>query len=203
MRDDLFRDEQRQHCFDVHIAPINRLVDELRLDGWAPYVAPMYGGINARILSILRDPGPKTQESTGSGFLSWENDDATAETISELFAGAGIEARDVVPWNAYPWFINRKPRARELEQGVGPLKQLLDLLPNLRVVLLLGGSAHDGWSRLVRRFPALEADRGLVVVKTYHTSRQAFRHRDPAVREQRKEHLRRSFLDVARYLTKG
>jgi hypothetical protein len=36
-----------------HVAPVNALADELR--GWVPYVAPLYGGVEARMLSVLRD----------------------------------------------------------------------------------------------------------------------------------------------------
>jgi hypothetical protein len=101
MADGAFRNDQERRRYEDHIAPINRLVDQLSgLDrGWPPYVAPMYGGVRARLLSLLRDPGPKTLEGAGSGFLSMENDDATPEAINGLFADAGIFATDIVPWN--------------------------------------------------------------------------------------------------------
>jgi hypothetical protein len=157
MRDANFQDEQLGGLRERHIAPINALVDGI-LDPaaglWAPYVAPMYGGIHARLLSVLRDPGPKTNvDHGGSGFLCMENDDATAERISGLFADAAIDAADIVPWNAYPWYINQAPTAAQLEAGVQPLLDLIALMPRLRVVMLHGGSAHDGWRRLARRAP--------------------------------------------------
>lgn len=43
--------------------------------------------------------------------------------------------------------------------------------------MLHGGSAQEGWDRLVRRYPTLPQDRGLEVIRTYHPSTQAFRHR--------------------------
>ena len=54
MRDLVFREAQWTHRYDAHITPINRLVDVLRgaERGSVPYVAPMYGGINARLLSV-------------------------------------------------------------------------------------------------------------------------------------------------------
>ena len=54
--------------------------------------------------------------------------------------------------------------------------RIIDLLPELRVVMLLGRSAHDGWGRLTRQYPEIVAVRGLHVIKTYHTSNQAFWH---------------------------
>jgi len=203
MADSKYRDLQWQHRYDAHIAPINMFVDELCGDserGWAPYVAPIYGGVNARLLSVLRDPGPKTQVNGGSGFLCLENDDATAETIGRFFAAAGLDACDILPWNAYPWYINRAPNATELVTGVEPLKRIIDLLPSLRVVMLHGGSAHNGWKRLMRRYPNLVAVRKLHVTATYHTSRQAFWHPDPEVRKARREHLNNAFHEAAGYL---
>ena len=202
MRDATFRDTQLAGLRARHIAPMNALVEDI-LDPaaglWAPYVAPMYGGVNSRLLSILRDPGPKTNvDRGGSGFLCMENDDATAERLCGLFADSGINAGDVVPWNAYPWYINKAPTAAQLEDGVQPLLDIIALMPRLRVVMLHGGSAHDGWRRLARRSPATVA--GLTVIETYHTSRQAFWHRDPAVRGQRADHLVRSFTAAAEAL---
>ena len=126
MRDTAFRRSQEAGVRLPHIAPINALVDELREEGrgWVPYVAPLYGGINAELLSILRDPGPMTHADTkGSGFLCLENDDAAAERFATLVAEAGIAPERMVPWNAYPWYINRKPNASELAAGLEPLRR--------------------------------------------------------------------------------
>lgn len=198
-----FRQEQWEHRFDPHIVPINRFVDELNElgRGKAPYVAPMYGGVAARLLSVLRDPGPKTQsENEGSGFLCMENNDPTAERICGLFHESCIDAREIVPWNAYPWYINRNPRAAELDAGVEPLKRILDLLPELRVVMLHGGIAKKGWRRLIRKFPDVAATRRLLVLETYHTSPRAFIHRDPNVRDARRKDLREAFHTAAQHL---
>lgn len=204
MAERAFREEQWNNRYAPHIEPINRFVDRLRTnedrERWAPYVAPMYGGVRARLLSVLRDPGPMTRDKTGSGFLSMENDDPTAGMIASLFAGAGIDAEDVVPWNAYPWYINRAPKAAELQEGLAPLKRLIELLPSLRVVMLHGGSAHTAWKRFARTHPEVTRTRGLQVIQTYHTSRQAFWTPDPEERERRKRHLVDSFQEAAAVL---
>lgn len=201
MADSKFCDEQYQHRYDEHIARINRFVDELRRNGKeVPYVASMHGGVNARLLSVLSDPGRMTRENGGSGFLCMENDDPTAEKISKLFAEAGIYACDVLPWNAYPWYINRTPKPVELQIGIEPLKHIIDLLPALRVVMLHGVSAHKGWKKLTRQYPDLVAVRGLHVIETYHPSPQAFRHPDPGVRASRHEDLHEAFYEASRYL---
>src|SRR5262249_55421283 len=78
MRDPRFRRQQEENLRAPHVAPINALVDELASTagrGWVPYVSPLYGGVNARVLNVHRDPGPKTDgRQGGSGFLWTEND---------------------------------------------------------------------------------------------------------------------------------
>ena len=201
MRDPTYRTEQHRRRYDSHVAPINTLVDELAATagrGWLPYVAPIYGGVDARVLSVFRDPGPATQVGSGSGMLSIENDDPSAERYATLLAEAGLRASELVPWNAYPWYINRKPSAAELDAGAEVLHRLIALMPRLRVVLLHGGDAQAGWRRFARRFPGT-AD-GVMVVSSYHTSRQAFWHPDPAVRAERLAKLRSDLVAVVRLL---
>jgi len=45
----------------------------------------MCGGVDALALSISRDPGPKAGGTKGSGFLSIENDDPSAERMGQFF----------------------------------------------------------------------------------------------------------------------
>jgi len=199
MRDPGFRLEQERGRYAPHVRPVNELVDELRCRhgrGWMPYVAPWHGGVLARVLSVLRDPGPKTQDGVGSGFLCIENDDPTAELQCHAFTAAGIAPRDVTPWNAYPWYINRKPTAAERAAGVDPLARLIRLLPHLRVVLLQGRDAQAAWRRLEGEHLALR-DRRLRVVATYHPGRQALRSPDATVRQARARHRIDAYGQVA------
>lgn len=91
MRDPRFREAQTGGIRLPHVAPINDLVDDLRTEGrgWVPYVAPMYGGVDAEMLSVFRDPGPMTNDLSGrgSGFLCLENDDPAAEWFATLLYG--------------------------------------------------------------------------------------------------------------------
>jgi hypothetical protein len=148
MADPTFRDVQHATApTAIHIAPISRFVDSIRDRdgrGWAPYVAPLHGGVDAQVLSILRDPGPATPDGSGSGFLAIENDDPTAERQLLLFESVGSSPRQVLPWHAYPWYFNRKPTGAELDAGAEVIVELLELLPDLRVVLLQGRDAEAG-----------------------------------------------------------
>ena len=200
MRDPQFRQQQEDGIRAPHVAPINALVDELTDRcglGRVPYVAPVYGGVGARALCLLQSPGRMTDgQHGGSGFLSPENDDAGAELFATQLDEAGISARSILAWNAYPWYTGRRPSAAELDAGVEPLRQLLGLLPRLQVVLLLGGSARDSWKRLARHPGAAPR---LKVVPTHLTSSRAFIG-SPEVRAARMADLRAAFARTARIL---
>ena len=166
--------------------------------GWAPYVAPIHGGINARILSILRDPGPATRDGdAGSGFLCIENDDASAALQCELLDHAGLSAADLLPWNAYPWYINRKPSAGELLLGLPTILRLLELAPAIQVVVLQGADAQAAWRLLERHHSQALRTRRLAVVETHHPSRQALFTPDSAEQERRRARRFEAFRDVA------
>lgn len=202
MSDPQFRQQQKDGVRAPHVAPINALVDELNDPpgrGWVPYVSPDYGGVDARVLNIFRDPGPKThRQHDGSGFLCAENDDPGAERFATLLDGAGIPVGETLSWNVYPWYIyDRKPTAAEMEAGVEPLRRLLGLLPGLRVVMLHGGEAQNGWKRLARRHPDLVSR--LRVVATYSTADRALIG-TPEVRAERMAKLKEDFGRTARIL---
>ncbi len=159
-----------------------------------PYVAPSYGGVKAEVLLVLRDPGPMTQTSVGSGMLSAENDDPGAERAATLLDDVGLDQERVVSWNAHPWYINRKPTGPELDKGVDALVRLLELLPRLRVIMLLGGDAQAMWRRFQRAHPAMAAR--YRTIATYHTGNQAFIG-SKEVRDVRLANLRAAFLEAA------
>ncbi|MFE0702337.1 uracil-DNA glycosylase [Streptomyces sp. NPDC058872] len=206
MREESFRAEQEEGRYAPHVRPVNEMVDALRQQdgrGWMPYVAPWHGGAEARVLSLLRDPGPKTQAGTGSGFLCVENDDPTAELQAQKFEEAGIAPHEVTPWNAYPWYINRSPNAAELRAGAAVLERLLGLMAKLEVVLLQGNEAKDVWRRLLTARPEAVRERSLEVVSTYHPGRQALFVRDPEERARRAQHRIDAYRKVGDALRKS
>ena len=60
---------------------------------------------------------PLGAAAEGSGFLCLENDDATAYVSLGYSERAGIrpESDKLLPGNAYPWYINRRPNANEFK----------------------------------------------------------------------------------------
>jgi hypothetical protein len=169
-----FRESQWEHRYDPHVAPVNQLVDQLiesRDGSWMPYVAPSNGGIAARIVMLFQDPGPMTSLGKGgSGFLSFENDDPSAEVGAECLDSAGVNQHDVTTWNAYPWFLPDQSgvNASRIDEGIEPLRQLLDVLPGAHSVVACGRVAQESWRRLARQNPRSAAR--LTNFETFHTS---------------------------------
>lgn len=151
----------------------------------------MYRGVDALALSISRYPGPKAGGAMGSsGFLSAENDDQTAERMGQFLAGAGIDYLEVLPSNAYPWYINANPTAVQLRVDADLSCRLMGLMPRLRVVLVHGAAAEKGWKLFLREHLDLIEQRDIVWLSTYYTSRQALQTPDRIERELREAHIR-------------
>lgn len=99
----------------------------------------------------------------------------------------GLTTEDFTPWNAYPWFIDRAPTYEELCGASSTLVALLELLPDLDVVLLQGNEAQSAWRIALEAEPAIRRRR-LVTLETYHASPQAMWHRSPDERARRAQH---------------
>jgi hypothetical protein len=201
--DNKFWQRQRDQLRVPRIAPITDLVDALRQQRPydVPYVAPMYGGVEAWLLTVVSSPGRQTRAAPiGTGFLCIENPDPAAATVKRLMREAGIEPREMTPWNACPWFTDgSRPSPAELEAGVEPWVQLIRLLPDLRVLMLMGGDAQNGWQRVGRRYPDLLPEADVKIICTYSPGLQALRHRDPAERARRQEDRKTAFYQAAAY----
>ena len=150
-----------------HMTCPNEYVDKLsreRADVEVPYFDPLDGGTEARVLFLFEKPGPGTAESrSGSGFISRNNDDSTAEATFNFMQQAGIPREWTVIWNVVPgWNGTRQVGAAELREGVDSLKDLIVLLPNLCAVVFVGKKAE-------RARPLLE-DTGLHLFSSAHPS---------------------------------
>lgn len=155
LRDPLAVDERLTRIDEPHVAPLNAWVRDLRGrlggDAIVPWFDPADGGVEADVLWLLEAPGGKaTRERGGSGFISCDNHDSTAQNAFETREEAGLDRKRVVHWNVIPYYIGTtsKIRARDPSDvaAAGPLlSELLGLLPKLRCVILGGGAAQQAW----------------------------------------------------------
>ena len=133
---------------DQHIAPLTSYVARLRaMDrGFVPDFDPLDGGVDARVLFLFEKPGPMTAEGRrkpGSGFISRNNDDPTAAATYEFMEQANLPRRETVTWNVIPWWNEKTgTTSGELHAGLDRLSGLLDILPCLDSIVLVGRKAE-------------------------------------------------------------
>ncbi len=131
-----------------HVAPLAAYAARLRTCSGitVPDFDPLDGGVEAQVLFLLEKPGPMTAPSrqgrAGSGFISRDNDDATAEATYRFMLEAGLPRTDTVIWNAVPWWNGTiRITAAERAAGIHELRTLLALLPRLHTAVLVGRTA--------------------------------------------------------------
>lgn len=178
-----FLAEMRATAFEPNIAAVNGLVQELRgerPDLSMPLVAPHYDATTARVLSLLSNPGPRADGERGSGFLSVENEDGTAERLGAIYERVGVRFADVIPWNAFPWYVHEAyPNGLPLSliaEGQSALHRLLLAAPGIRSVVAHGKDAQRA-ADLYFRDPAhqsLVQSRRMRSWTTRHTGNRAF-----------------------------
>lgn len=165
--DDPFWAEQRSGLSQPHVAPINTLLDQLSIRKGSPqlpYAAPWHGGISAQVLCVLNDPG----EATGMPeIFCARNPDRTADRLRHLMSVSGVSPEHLSFWNGYPWPRETKKDLLPAEalEGGEALLQMLDLMSDLRLLLLLGRKARDAADtvipQLAQRYPDLQIIRSL------------------------------------------
>lgn len=120
-----------------------------------PHFDPADAGVNARVLMLLEAPGPMTNAGNkrpGSGFISSDNNDMTAENGWTLRRDSGLDETTTAVWNIVPFYLGPasvKPKAADLKEGAAALLEVMSLMPELRVVIASGLYARKGWSRYV------------------------------------------------------
>jgi uracil-DNA glycosylase len=157
--------------FEPHVAPLNDLVrqwrqpvnaaDPLAAPVWeaVPWFDPAGGGTDARVLILLEAPGPKSVEPVGSGIISPDNADPTADAVHAAHKLTGLSRADCVHWNIVPWVVYKTdangdrtdewttPSMTDVNGAHTALQQLLALLPDVQVVITMGDWALKGWSK--------------------------------------------------------
>ena len=173
-QDPVVVDGKRERLFEPHVAPITELARKIEdaVGLQVPGADPDWGGVDARVLILLRDPGTRTDAEGGSGLVSPDNDDPTAERLHELIVGLGLAPSEVLLWNVVPWLRSGNAgqgiRMADLDCGNGYLAELLAFLGNLEVVLVLGRDAQKSLN--LSTAPDLDS---VVRIDAPHPSRRA------------------------------
>jgi uracil-DNA glycosylase len=155
---------RRARLGEPHVEPIVRFVRDIRAerqDESVPDIDPDGGGTRSRALIVLEAPGGKATALGGSGFLSPDNNDQTAANFFALREQAGLPRQFIVHWNIVPWYVGGPGKvgnvtANDIAEGRPYLERLLELLPDVRVVVLMGRKAQKGWDRLAVMHSTLE-----------------------------------------------
>jgi uracil-DNA glycosylase family 4 len=158
-----FEERQRRHKLleEDHIKPLTAYLNVIREQintgqnekRDMPYFDPCDGGINARVLLLLEAPGPKATAAKGSGFISRNNPDQTAKNLCDMLQRAGVARRDTLIWNIVPWYVgtNERIRAvnqRDIAEALPYLKELIEMLPNLEVIVLVERKSQSEAERI-------------------------------------------------------
>ena len=148
-----------------HVKPLTTFVEALRSEvgcPFIPYFDPWDGGVNAECLFLLEAPG---SNAVASGFISRNNNDETAKNFFILNREAGLPRELTISWNIIPWYIGTETKIRaannkDIANGIPHLLNLLELLPKLRAVVLLGRKAE----RAESHFSSMKSE-----VKIFHS----------------------------------
>ncbi len=139
------------------MAPLAAYVERLRAQlgrSDVPDFDPLDGGVRARMLLLLKAPGPGAVAGVGgSGLVSMDNADPTARNLLALVREAGLAREELAFWNIVPWYVGEGGAIREVRDGRAHLREVLALLPNLHVVVTLGEWATRGWAPLRSQYP--------------------------------------------------
>lgn len=149
-----------------HVAPLTAYVDQLRVshpEALVPYFDPTEAGVEATILGLFEAPGPKAAPPVGSGFVSADNNDQTAQNVWTLLQAAEVDrCTEYVAWNVVPWYLGdgtriRAASGRDLIEARDALEVLLSLLPDVRVAIVFGKAAAQAWKQIGPKIDAIEA----------------------------------------------
>ncbi|WP_165968696.1 uracil-DNA glycosylase [Arthrobacter crusticola] len=156
---------------EPHVRPLNDWVRSLNHartgstadpESTAPWFDPSGGGVNARVLFLLEAPGSRSSASRGSGFISIDNNDATAANLYALTQKAGLDRATFALWNIVPWYLPEGTRTKATKRAdtleAGPhLESFVELFTDLDRVVTMGTFAREGWEVLRRRSPGTAA----------------------------------------------
>ncbi len=152
-------ERRRSLLLEPHMRELTSYVRALREKYPAPrYYIPDFdphdGGVNAKALFLFEKPGRKTSpENKGSGFISRNNNDKTAENTFNFMRAAKIPREQTCTWNTIPfWDGDRSLNTEEKKIGLMELQSLIGLLKYLKVIMLVGNVSKGAEKMLSKTF---------------------------------------------------
>lgn len=133
---------------EPHISALTTMVEQIREDEHicsVPWFDPMGGGVNAKVLLLLQDPSDTAQN--GTGFISPDNPDPTANNTTWFRDKACLRPMELIHWNIIPWMMTGS-FSNELNRASPYLKRLLCLLQNLKIIVCMGIKSEKGWNKI-------------------------------------------------------
>lgn len=174
----------------AHIGSLEKYLADIKaehLEKHLPHFDTCDGGVLAKALFLLEAPGPKAVDSA---FISRNNPDPTAQNMCRLLREASIARKDTLLWNIVPWYVGDGSRIRavnkdDIQQASSYLKDLLGLLPNLKVLALVGQKSQSAKSQIQQLTD-------LPIAPTHHPSARVFN-----VWPHKKEEMREQLLHIS------
>ncbi len=111
-----------------------------------PHFSRFDGGVGALCLFLFETPNRVAVER---GYAERENRDPSARNFEDACDAAGLDRELTISWNIVPW-QSADPTPATAREALPWLGELLDLLPELRVVVLFGTTAREATSYLYR-----------------------------------------------------
>ncbi|NCF48791.1 MAG: uracil-DNA glycosylase [Bacteroidetes bacterium] len=147
---------------EPHMAPLVAFVNRLRErypDGYVPHFDKNDGGVNAEILFLYAKPGKMTcPNEGGSGLISQDNNDRTANATKDFLAKADIDRKKIAIWNTISaWNGNSKITPIEKKYSVEEFQELLSIV---RCIVLVGREAQQTQNKdkvFLSRYKVLES----------------------------------------------
>lgn len=133
-------------------------------------------------------PGPQVVRS---GFISRENSDPSARNMTRALDEAGFTRAETLLWNVVPYCVsspdrNRNASLAQIRTAAPDTNAFIDLLPELRAVVLCGRLAQYAERFLSIRVKAF---------RTYHPGTRAYR------RQEYRKHLHDTLATVRAYIS--
>lgn len=150
---------------EPHMQQLASFLEDLRYHEFnknVPSFDPCDGGCEAQALFLLKSPGAGPLRT---GFVSRDNPEPSAANFHQLCESVGIDRRRTLLWHVFPWHqgdqkMYKPEQNAEMKKALPYLKELLDLLPRLRVVVLMGKEAQA-------IEPLIREAKAVTIIKTF------------------------------------